>query len=71
MPANYGPENLSRDVFAVKEWIEIASDLKGFKNKWFGEVKLYQEISGNEGVLVSSTSAVMKYDDLEVELCRS
>lgn len=50
MPANYGPEQLSRDVFAVKEWIEIAADLKGSKNKWFGELKLYQDISGNEGV---------------------
>ncbi|KAK9720453.1 hypothetical protein QE152_g22041 [Popillia japonica] len=47
MPVNYGPEHVSRDVFAVKEWIEIAADLKGSKNKWFGELKLYQDVSAN------------------------
>ncbi|KAK9675248.1 hypothetical protein QE152_g40502 [Popillia japonica] len=69
MPADYTPEHLSRDVFAVKEWIEIASDLKGSKNKWFGEVKLYQEISGNEGVLWLSTGCfIFKVEHFHDEL---
>lgn len=54
IPANYDAAALLEDVYAVKNWIEAASDLKSSRENWFTRIQLSESNHGNESMLVSS-----------------
>lgn len=54
IPPNYNAAALLEDVYAVKNWIEAASDLKSSREKWFTRIQLSETLHGNESMLVSS-----------------
>lgn len=62
MPANYSPDNLRDDVYAVKNWIEAATDLRNARDKWFSQIQLSEMIHGNESMLVCSNSETLRIE---------
>jgi hypothetical protein len=62
MPANYNAEVLREDLYAVKNWIEAASELRGAPNKLFTQVQLTEQTHGNESMLVSSGSENLRIE---------
>lgn len=56
IPADFGSQNLTTDLYAVKAWLETASDLKPVRAKWFTNVDMINTTHGNESMLVSCDS---------------
>lgn len=56
IPNGYVAANLRDDLYAVKGWIEAASDLRNSRDKWFTQVQLGENSSGNESMFVSNNS---------------
>jgi hypothetical protein len=54
MLANYTPRNLRDDAYAVKRWIEAATDAKSSREKWFTKFSWDELSQGNESMLVSN-----------------
>lgn len=48
MPANYESAALFEDVYAVKNWKELASDLKSSWENWFTKIQLSELTHGND-----------------------
>lgn len=60
IPANYHAQDLRDDLYAVKGWIEAASDLRNAREKWFTKISPSELQHGNESVLVSSNSETLR-----------
>lgn len=56
IPANYDADNLRNDLYAVKNWIESACDLKGVREKWFTQIRWTELMHGNESMLVGNAT---------------
>lgn len=63
IPADYGPLNLITDLYLVKGWIENATTLKSVQQKWFAQVDLNKDNPGNESVLISNSSGILRCNE--------
>lgn len=69
MPADYNAASLTRDIYAVKGWLEAAADLKPTMAKWFANVDMINTTHVNESMLVANDSQDLRVVSNAIDDC--